>query len=232
VTQADTELHSEPRLGIHRRMYNWVLSWANTRYAIPALILISMIESSIFPIPPDVLLIALVLGCPGKWYKFAFYCTIASVIGGMIGYGIGWAAWESLGIVIVENIVGITMVTVDGRQDIALPPYMIAAMGESLGGAYLFQVYDYWNAWIVFIFGLTPLPYKLVTVTAGMARIDFGIFVLASIFARGLRFFMVAYILKVAGPPAKVIIDRHFNVLCIAFVLLLIGGFAVLKLIL
>ena len=101
--------------------------------------------------------------------------------------------------------------------------------GDSLGGEYLFQVYDKWNAWIVGIFGLTPLPYKLVTITAGVAKINLGIFILTSIVARGFRFFLVAFILKLVGEPAKEFIDKYFNLLTIVFVALLIGGFAIVK---
>jgi uncharacterized membrane protein YdjX (TVP38/TMEM64 family) len=109
---------------------------------------------------------------------------------------------------------------------------MINLFGENLGGTYLFQVYDHWNAWIVYIFGLTPLPYKLVTVTAGVAQVNLPIFILASVLARATRFFAVAWILKKWGGLAKDYIDRYFNLLAVAFVVLLIGGFAVLKLVL
>lgn len=216
---------------IHRRMYDWVLHWADTPYGITALVVISFIESSIFPIPPDILLMSLVLANPRKWWKIALLCTIASVAGGVLGYGIGVFAWETMGRWIVESLLGITLTPIDGRMDIALPAYLINNFEEWLGGRYLFQVYDVWNAWIVAIFGLTPLPYKLVTVTAGVARIDLGIFIITSIAARGLRFFVVALILKVIGEPAKAFIDKHFNLLTIVFMVLLIGGFLVLKLV-
>ena len=213
-----------------RRLYDWVLHWADTPYGMPALVILSFMESSFFPIPPDVLLIALVLGAPGRWWKLATACTLASVAGGMLGYGIGVFAWESVGRWIVENIAHANLIAVDGRMDIALPAWMVNTLGDSLGGSYLFQVYDYWNAWIVFIFGLTPLPYKLVTITAGVARVDFTVFVLTSVGARAFRFFLVAWILSRVGAPAKELIDRHFNKLTILFVVLLVGGFAVLKL--
>ena len=215
-----------------KRLYNWVLHWADTPYGLLALAIISFMESSFFPIPPDVLLIALVLGAPTKWWRIATVCTIASVAGGMVGYGIGVFAWESAGIWIVENITHKELTVVNGRADIPLPAYLVNSFKESLGGAYLFEVYDHWNSWIVFVFGLTPLPYKLVTITAGVARVDFGIFILASIGARALRFFAVAYILRLIGEPAKVFIEKHFNILTIVFVVLLIGSFMVVKLIL
>lgn len=229
-TTSSTSSSPKSKPPIHRRMYDWVLQWANTPYAITALVLISFAESSFFPIPPDILLMALVLAAPRKWWKIAAICTAASVAGGIAGYGIGIFAWETMGRWIVEGLLGVQLTQVDGRLDIALPAYLVANFEQSLGGRYLFQVYDIWNGWIVAIFGLTPLPYKLVTVTAGVARVDLGVFIVASIIARGFRFFLVAAILGWIGPPAKVFIDKHFNLLTIAFVVLLIAGFGVLKL--
>ncbi|MEW4570437.1 YqaA family protein [Tautonia sp. JC769] len=218
---------------LHRRLYNWVLSWAETRYGLPVLMAISFIESSVFPIPPDVLLIPLVLAATTRWIRLAFWCTVASVLGGMFGYAIGYAAWETVGVWIVENLAHVELVTVDGRDDIAMPGYLIRSIGaDRLGGEYLFQVYDHWNAWIVFIFGLTPLPYKLVTVTAGVAQVNLIVFTLASIASRGLRFFVVAWIIKTWGPPARVFVEKYFNLLAVLFVVLLVGGFAVLKFVL
>ncbi|WP_206352069.1 YqaA family protein [Tautonia rosea] len=218
---------------LHRRLYNWVLSWAETRYGLPVLMAISFIESSVFPIPPDVLLIPLVLAATTRWVRLAFWCTVASVLGGMFGYAIGYAAWETVGTWIVENLAHVELTTVDGRDDIAMPGYLIKSIGaERLGGEYLFQVYDHWNAWIVFIFGLTPLPYKLVTVTAGVAQVNLIVFTIASIASRGLRFFVVAWIIKTWGPPARVFVEKYFNLLAVLFTLLLVGGFAVLKFVL
>ena len=125
----------------------------------------------------------------------------------------------------------INLVDVGGRLDIKLPSYLIKSFGTELGGEYLFQVYDKWNAWIVGIFALTPLPYKLVTITAGVAKINLPIFVMTSAASRGLRFFLVAFVLKLTGEPAKEFIDKYFNLLTIVFVAILIGGFAILKLV-
>jgi membrane protein YqaA with SNARE-associated domain len=149
------------------------------------------------------------------------------VAGGMAGYLIGVIAWETVGRWIVENIAHMQLVTnpaMNGMLDIPLPEYL-----RWLGGDYLFEVYDRWNAWIVFVFGLTPLPYKLVTITAGVARVNFPVFLLASAASRSLRFFVVSALLWRFGPLAKDIIDRYFDKLAILFVILLIGGFAVLK---
>ncbi len=218
------------RWHLHRWLYFWVLHWAGTPYSLPALILISFAESSFFPIPPDILLIPLVLAAPSRWWRLAGWCTAASVIGGLAGYGIGLFAWETMGKWIIENIVHIQLIDINGRADIHLPAYIINSLGSGLGGEYLFQVYDHWNAWIVFIFGLTPLPYKLVTITAGVAQINLPIFILASICARATRFLAVAWVLRKWGNQATHFIERYFNLLCLTFVILLIGGFAVIKL--
>ncbi len=222
--------HESPRnKSIIRKLYDWVLHWAETPYGLTALVLISFAESSFFPIPPDVLLIALIIATPQKWWRIALACTLASVVGGIMGYGIGMFAWESIGVWIVENLVHIQLVNIDGRLDIPLPGYIISSFGTVLGGEYLFQVYDIWNAWIVGIFGLTPLPYKLVTITAGVAQVNIPVFIATSIISRGARFFAVSYVLYKIGEPAKVFIDKNFNILTIAFVLLFIASFVVLK---
>ncbi|WP_339134677.1 MAG: YqaA family protein [Candidatus Electrothrix sp. GW3-4] len=231
--QKEQELRAakQKKPGLIRRLYDWMLSWADSPYGLHALVIISFAESSFFPIPPDVLLIALVLGATTRWYKFALWCTLASVVGGLAGYGIGVFGWETIGQWIIQHIAHMKLTEVNGRLDIALPTYLVSSLGTSLGGEYLFQVYDHWNAWIVFVFGLTPLPYKLVTITAGVARVNLPVFLVASILSRSLRFFLVAWILSKWGVPARRFIDRYFNLLSIAFVVLLVGGFLILKLV-
>ncbi len=129
-----TEEVAKKKIGLLRRLYDWMLSWADSKYGLLALIVLSFAESSFFPIPPDVLLIALVLGATSRWYMYAVWCTLASVAGGLAGYGIGVFAWDTMGRWIVENVVHMTLVDVDGRLDIALPSYLISAMGNALGG--------------------------------------------------------------------------------------------------
>ena len=209
-----------------RRLYDWVLSWADTRWGLPALLVLAFCESSFFPIPPDVLLLPLVLGASERWFVFAAGTTLASVLGGLAGYAIGFFAWQTLGRWLIENVMRIELVTVAGREDVQLPAYMERLL--NVQPAYLFQTFDDWNAWIVFAFGLTPLPYKLITIAAGFAQVNLLIFVLASVVARGLRFFVLAFLLHKLGPPAQVFIDRHFNLLAIVFTVLLVGGFVVL----
>lgn len=221
----------DSKKSIIRRLYDWVLHWAETPYGFWALIVLAFMESSFFPIPPDVLLMALVLAKPERWWIIALGTTAASVAGGIFGYGIGYFAWDSIGKYIIESLMHINLVDVGGRLDIKLPSYLIKSFGTELGGEYLFQVYDKWNAWIVGIFALTPLPYKLVTITAGVAKINLPIFVMTSAASRGLRFFLVAFVLKLTGEPAKEFIDKYFNLLTIVFVAILIGGFAILKLV-
>lgn len=206
---------------IVRRTYDWVLSWADSRYGFIALLVVAFCESSFFPIPPDVLLIPLVLGATHRYWHYALGTTIASVVGGLFGYGIGFFAWQTLGRWLVEKVMAVELLMVDGRQDVALPGYLANILGEK----FLFQTFDTYNAWVVFVFGLTPLPYKLVTIAAGFAQTNPLVFTLASAISRGLRFFVVAYLIYRFGEVAKRFIDKYFNLLAIIFCLLLIGGF-------
>jgi membrane protein YqaA with SNARE-associated domain len=133
----------------------------------------------------------------------ALVCTVSSVLGGLGGYAIGMFAWESLGKLIVEGMLKIPLVSVDGRMDILMPNYLTSNFGDYLGGSYLFQVYDKWNAWIVGVFGLTPLPYKLVTITAGVAQVNISVFIIASIISRGVTFFCGLFNFKIGGRASK-----------------------------
>lgn len=212
-----------------RKIYDWVLHWADTPYGLWALLGIAFIESSFFPIPPDVLLIALVVAAPTKWKRVAFICTAGSVLGGLFGYLIGYLGWETIGVPVLETIAHVNFIENNGRLDILLPSYLTNNFGDALGGKFLFDAYEKWNSWIVFVFGLTPLPYKIVTITAGVANVNIPIFVFASIVSRALRFYLVALIISKWGEQAKVFIDKYFNLLASLFVILLIGGFIVVK---
>jgi len=173
----------------------------------------SFAESSFFPIPPDVLLAPLTLGARQKWWWFALICSLASVVGGILGYVIGHWLWFSggdysgLAIFCFEHIPGF------GEHEFLQSQ----------------QWYKDWSAWVVFAAGFTPLPYKLITITAGACNINFGIFLIASVIGRSARFFLVAGLFGKYGPTIKPFVDKYFNWLCIAFMLLLIGGFVVLK---
>ena len=202
-----SEIHSatqpEKKAGIVRRLYNWMLSWANSRWAGLAMFLFAMAESIFFPIPPDVLLLALCVGMPKKSFKYALICTAGSVFGAMIGFGLGAFAWE-----VVDSWFIPTIFSEEAFNNVA-------------------DLYAKWNFWLVFTAGFTPLPYKLITISAGvcLGLSEFGIFVLASAISRGLRFFLVAALIWKFGAPIKTFIDKYFNLCAIAFTVLLIGGF-------
>lgn len=189
---------------IPRRLYDWVLSWAETRYGSPALFVLSFTESSFFPVPPDVLLVALVMGAPRKWLRFAGLCTLASVLGGVLGYAIGYGLMDTVGQWIISM-------------------YKAQAYYQKVTAWY--AQYDFW---IVFAAAFTPIPYKVFTIASGAFHMNILGFVAVSLVGRGCRFFMVAGLLRLFGAPMKVFIDKYFDLLCIAFLVLLIGGFALI----
>ncbi|QQS36493.1 MAG: DedA family protein [Ignavibacteriales bacterium] len=197
-----------------RKLYDWVLHWAETPNGAIALFILAFAESSFFPIPPDALLIALVLGARTKAFKFAANCTIASVTGALLGYAIGHFLWwtpsgEFTGIAnfFFSNIPSFT-------EDVF---YKIQNM------------YEQYDFWIIFTAGFTPLPYKVITVSSGAFNINLVMFLVASVISRGARFFLVAFLIWKFGPQIKNFIDKYFNILAIAFTVLLIGGFVVIK---
>lgn len=197
-----------------RNLYDWVLHWARTPYGPIALFALSFAEASFFPIPPDPLLIAMVLGVRQKAFKFALNCSIASVLGALLGYGIGHFAWwtpagEFTGLAqfFFNNVPGFT----EGRFSVVQ------------------GLYDQWNFWIIFTAGFTPLPYKVFTVTGGAFNINLPLFLLASLIGRSARFFLVAGLIWKFGEEIQSFIDKYFNWLAIAFTVLLIGGFVLIK---
>ena len=190
-----------------RRLYDWVLHWAETPYGGPALFLLALVESSVFPVPPDVLLIALCIALPSRAWRFALLTSAGSVLGGLIGYGIGWGAWPLVDTFFFDYIPGFT-----------------PAVFERVQG--LFAEYDFW---VVFTAGFTPIPYKVITIGSGVFNINLPVFLVASVISRSLRFFLVAWLLHRYGSGMREFIDRYFNLLSIIFVLLLLGGFLLLK---
>ena len=190
-----------------RRLYDWVLGWADSPVGGVALFLLAVAESSFFPIPPDVLLLALCVGEPKRSFRFAGICAAGSVIGGCIGYFIGWQFMAAIG----EKIV--TLYGVSGEMD------RIGAL------------YREWDAWAVGIAGFTPIPYKVFTLTAGMFRISFPVFVLASFVSRSLRFVLLAGLVWKFGPGIRAFIDRHFDRLALLFTVLLVGGFFLIRMV-
>jgi len=198
-----------------RKLYDWVLHWTDTKYGMPALFILAFAESSFFPIPPDVLLIALAMGNRSKAFRFALVCSIGSIIGGIAGYSIGHFAWwsgknvySSLALFFFDNVPGFS---VDIFQKIR-------------------SQYELNNILIVFTAGFTPIPYKIITITAGAFNINFPMFLLASSVSRTARFFLVSLLIWKFGEPITTFIDKYFNLLTIIFTILLVGGFLVMKL--
>lgn len=188
-----------------RRLYSWVLHWAETPYGTWALFLLAFCESSFFPIPPDVLLIALAVSIPKKSFKYALVCTAGSLIGGCLGYLIGWQLMTSVG----EKI--------------------IQFYGLTHKMQYIKDLYMQYDAWAIGIAGFTPIPYKVFTISAGAFDINFTVFIIASAVSRAARFFLVGWFIYIFGPKIKTFIDKYFNILAIAFVVLLVAGFAIIK---
>ena len=195
--------------GLLRRLYDWVLHWADTPYAIPALFGLSFAESSFFPIPPDVLLIALCIGEVKKSYRFALWCSIASVLGGMAGYAIGMFLWD------IEVVKHFFYTWVPGVNE-----HSVAKVSE---------LYEQYNFWVVFVAAFTPIPYKVITILAGVCAINFPMFVLASVIGRSARFFLVAWLFRTYGPTIKDFIERRFALVTLAIAVVGILGFVALK---
>ena len=193
----------------HRRLYNWVVHFAQTKHGATALFCLSFAESSFFPVPPDVLLGPLALGAPKKWLRFALACSIASVLGGIMGYCIGMFLWSMIGQWAYNHldVIGLTEANFIKFQ----------------------SWYDKYDFWIVFLCGFTPLPYKVCTISAGAARINFIGFLIASTVSRSARFFIVAGLVGWKGEKIRPFIEKYFNWLSLAFAVLLIGGFLVIK---
>ncbi len=209
MTSAQTKTPQVAWWHWHRRLYNWVIHFANTPHGEKALFALSFAESSFFPIPPDVLLAPLTLGAPKKWFRFAMVCSIASVLGGILGYGIGMFLWIRIGAWVFAHL---------------------GALGFTEQNFATFQDwYNQFDFWIVFTCGFTPLPYKVCTITAGIAEISFIGFLIASITSRSARFFLVAGLFGWKGESIRPFIEKYFNWLSLAFVLLLVGGFAAIK---
>lgn len=199
---------------IFRQLYDWVLHWADSPYGALALFVISFAEASFFPIPPDPLLIALVLGSQAKAFRFAAICTVASVLGALGGYWIGHFAWygasgefSSFANLFFDHIPGFT--------------HELFASTKAL--------YEKWDFWVVFTAGFTPIPFKVFTIAAGAFNISIPMLIIASIVSRGARFFLIAWLIWKYGDPIKKFIDKRFNLLALAFTVLLIGSFVLLK---
>lgn len=188
-----------------RNLYIWVLHWAETRYATPALFINAFVESSFFPVPPDVLLIALVMGRPKKAFYFATICTTGSVLGAFFGYFIGYELWK------------------------LLQPFFIPYIFSQETFDKVVKLYHENDFLAVFTAAFTPIPYKVFTIAGGVCKISLLSLFIASVFGRGGRFFIVSSLIFIFGPPIKKVIDKYFEVFAIAFTILLIGGFIVIE---
>ncbi|PIE58104.1 MAG: cytochrome B [Desulfobulbus propionicus] len=181
------------------------MQWIQTPAGVWFLFGLAVAESSFFPIPPDVFLIALCLGAPEKSFAYAAICTLGSVLGGGIGYGLGWGFMDTIGMPILEMY--------HGEEK-----YLVVQE--------LFQRYD---AWAVGAAAFTPIPYKLFTIAAGAFQISFVTFMAVSLLARSARFFLIAGLIFFCGVRVSSFIDRYFNILTIVFMVLLVGGFVLLQ---
>jgi membrane protein YqaA with SNARE-associated domain len=189
-----------------RALYDWTMRWADTPQSLTALFLIALAESSFFPIPPDVLLIAIVAANAGRWLTAAALCTAGSVAGAVVGYYIGAALMATVGEAIVEF-------------------YQAQKYWDQVVDLYQGP----WGVWFLAAAAFTPIPYKVATIAAGATAMPFWPFVFVSILGRGARFFLVATILRVFGPKVRAILEKHFDLAALAFFVLLVGGFLVLK---
>ena len=194
-------------LKLVRRTYDWVLRWADTRYGPWALFVLAFAEASFFPIPPDVLLIALAVSMPTRAFRYALIVTTGSVLGGVLGYAIGFYFMGAFGNGILE------------------------LYGLSEGFNRIGDIYKEHDAWAVAISGFTPIPYKLFTIGAGVFKIDLWVFIFASIIGRALRFFIIATVIYFYGESIKNFIERYFNIITIVATALVVLGFVVIKMI-
>jgi len=188
-----------------RRSYDWLLRLAAHRQALPALAIISFAESSFFPIPPDLLLIPMILARPERAFFYATVCLVASVLGGILGYAIGYWGFETLG----------------------RPVLLFYGYGDAI--AQFEQAFAEYGWWIIVLKGATPIPYKLVTIASGAASFDLFEFVTASILSRGIRFYAVALLLWWFGPPVRRFVEERLGLVALAATVLLVGGFVVVR---
>lgn len=205
---APTEHSSKavPRWHIHRRMYDWVLSLAHHKHATTALFALSFAESSFFPIPPDVLQIALTIERRAKAWWYAGVSTAGSVLGGIAGYLIGMWGWETVGPFFFKYVPKFT------------PEHFAFVQGK----------YEEFALLTILTAAFTPIPYKVITVTAGVFGVPLWVLAGGSLVGRGGRFYLVGAIMWKFGPPAKQLVEKYFNLLTVVFVVMLVGGFVLL----
>jgi len=184
-----------------RGLYNWTMGLAGHRHALWALAIVSFAESSIFPIPPDILMIPMILARPNRAFLIASVCLIASVLGGIAGYAIGALFYDQIGAPI------------------------LAALGKADAMAEFNTRFNDLGFWPVLIAGLTPFPYKVITIMSGWTGLPLGTFIVTSIIARGIRFFVIAALLRQFGAPLRDFIERRLGLIFTVFIIILLGGF-------
>lgn len=187
-----------------RRLYDWVMNLAGSRHAPAALFAVSFAESSFFPIPPDVMLAPMVLARPQRAFFYAAVCTVGSVLGGLFGYFIGYHL-EAVG------------------------HWLLALMGHAEGEAQFRHWFDQWGLWVILIKGLTPIPYKLVTITSGLAHFDLFTFIWASVVTRGARFALTAVLLKYFGPAIREQVEKRLILFTTIAVVVAVGALVLLR---
>ncbi|MEM6335322.1 MAG: VTT domain-containing protein [Bacteroidota bacterium] len=218
MTQAETATRYKGIFGAIRRLKDWVEGLAEKRYALTALAILAISESIFFPIPVDVLLIALCVGLPKKSFKYATLCTLWSVVGGVLGYLVGYYLWYDTGADGVQTFSGVANFFFS-----TIPSFSVETF-ESVR-----EAYEAYEVGLILAAGFTPLPYKIITITAGVFSLNLPVFILASVAGRGARFFLVAALFHFFGRPIKKFIDEKLEILSVLFVVLLIAGFVALK---
>ena len=199
---------------ILRRMYDWLIAAASGRYAMAVLFAVAFMESSFFPVPPDVMIIPMVLAARDRAWRIAGMATAASVIGGYFGYAIGFYG---------------CIRTLQQLSKCGIPYGSLCFFYHIIQFDVFKDYYHEWGAWIVFGAGLTPFPYKVVTIASGAVDLNLWVFGIASVLSRGMRFFLVAWLLKKYGEPIRVFIEKNLGILTVVFLFLLLGGFALIK---
>lgn len=188
-----------------RRLYDWTLNLAARPDAATWLAVVAFIESSVFPIPPDLLLVPMILAARTRCWHLAAICTVASVAGGLAGYGLGYFLFDQIGAPVLD----------------------LYGYGDKFDGFRTY--YNQWGAWAVLIAGMTPFPYKVITILSGVTALDPVVFTVASVIARGLRFFLIAALLWHFGPAIRMFIERRLGWVLSASLVLLVGGFVAIK---
>jgi membrane protein YqaA with SNARE-associated domain len=203
AAEAGAAMHAPKAKGPLGALYNWVIRMAGSKHAEPALFAVSFAESSFFPIPPDVMLAPMCFARPERAWRYAAVCTVGSLLGALLGYAIGFYLFEAVGSQIISFF------GYGGKEEELRASYAAAGV------------------WIIFLKGLTPIPFKLVTIVSGAMAFDIWVFLAACLVTRAARFLLVAWLFKTFGPTLAPIIEKRIGLFMLLFVVILIGGFLV-----